>query len=139
VRHDSIGTQSRAGAERTEEGEIGSDGDPGSGEERRGHGHWRGPEAKREGVARGALRRENGGGGEQGRRCRATPFLNGAAGSRGRGSGVGGIARRVEGGAPAGGAWATPRQRKVGVADGCPPRYNGGRCSRESYADAWAL
>jgi hypothetical protein len=66
VRHDSIRTRSRARAERTEEGEIGSNGYPGRGEERRGHDHWRGPEAKREGVARGALRRENGGGGEQG-------------------------------------------------------------------------
>jgi hypothetical protein len=51
VRRGSIGTRSRTGAERTEEGEIGGNGGPGSGEERRRCGHWRGPEAEREGCS----------------------------------------------------------------------------------------
>jgi hypothetical protein len=51
VRRGSIGTRSHMGVERIEEGEIGGNGGPGSGEERRRRGHWHGPEAEREGCS----------------------------------------------------------------------------------------
>jgi hypothetical protein len=90
------GGETRRG-ELTTKGKIGGDGGPGGGEERRRCGHWSGREAEREGRgARGVLRRENGGGENGALRRRATPFLNGTAGSRGRGEGVWG--RRLRGG-----------------------------------------
>jgi hypothetical protein len=87
----------REGGELSMEGKTDGDGGPRSGGERWRHSHWRGQEAEREGRgARGVLRRENGGGENGALRRRATPFLNGTAGSRGRGEGVWG--RRPRGG-----------------------------------------
>jgi hypothetical protein len=61
VRRGSIGAQSCTGVGRTEEGKIGSDDGLGNGEERRRCGHWRRPEAEREGEVWSTWMRGHGG------------------------------------------------------------------------------